>query len=366
MTEYFFQTRQLTVGYNGKPLIRDIEIRLKPGQILTLIGPNGSGKSTILKTAARHLEKIHGGVYLGGRSTDGMTGRELALQTAVMFTEGPRPPGLTCYDVAAGGRYPHTGLLGVLSGQDKGKVRAALQRVHAWGLRDQDFTRVSDGQRQRVLLARALCQEPKVILLDEPTSYLDIRHALDLLALLRALAEEGGITVILSLHELDMAQKISDLVLCVKGEYVARVGTPEEIFQRDWIAQLYDLSGGSYNPLFGSFELARPAGAARVFVIAGGGTGIPAYRALQKKQTPFVTGVLHENDVDYQVARDLAAETFAEKSFRPIGEAVFQQALARLATCGAVLNCLETYGEMNEKNRLLYQQAAALGLADFR
>lgn len=360
--EPFIQTKRLTVGYDGVPLIRDIEISLHRGQILTLIGPNGSGKSTILKSITKHLKTICGAVYIGGSSLDGMGSRDLSQLVAVVLTEKLKTELMTCEDVVATGRYPYTGMLGILSERDRAQVREAMELVNAWELRERDFTEISDGQRQRVLLARALCQEPQVIVLDEPTSFLDVRYKLELLNILRVMARERGITVIMSLHELDLAQKVSDLVMCVKGEYVTRFGTPREIFQKELIGELYSLSNGSYNPFFGSFEMERPRGVPRVFVIAGEGTGIPEYRALQAKRIPFATGILHENDIDYQLARDLAEEVFSEKSFQQIGADVYESALGRMKACGAVVNCLRRYGEINRRNRDLYEEALSMGL----
>ncbi len=359
--EYFFCTKQLTVGYNGKPLIKDIEIRLKKGQVLTLIGPNGSGKSTILKSITKHLKSICGTVYIGNKSIDTMSNKDMSYQVSVVLTEKLKTELMTCRDVVATGRYPYTGMLGILSEQDNLHIRNAMDLVNAWELRDRDFNEISDGQRQRILLARAICQDPEIIVLDEPTSFLDIHYELELLNILRTLAEERNITVIMSLHELDMAQKISDLVMCVKGEYITHLGTPIEIFQKDLISELYDLSNGSYNPLFGSFEMERPKGEPRVFVIAGGGTGIAEYRALQKKRIPFATGILHKNDIDYQLACDLAGEVFFEKSFEPIGDDVFQSALGCMQSCGTVINCLKSYGEINKKNKILYEEAVSHG-----
>lgn len=310
--ETFFETKSLTVGYDGIPLIRDIEMRLGKGQILTLIGPNGSGKSTILKSITKHLKAVCGTVYIGSRSIDDMSNRDLSRQVAVVLTEKLKTELMTCEDVVATGRYPYTGMLGILSDQDRAQVQKAMELVSAWELRERDFTEISDGQRQRILLARAICQDPQIIVLDEPTSFLDVRYKLELLGILRTMAKERNITVVMSLHELDLAQKVSDLVMCVKGEFVTHFGTPQEIFQKELIGQLYSLSGGSYNPLFGSFEMERPKGEPKVFVIAGGGTGIAEYRTLQKKRIPFVTGILHENDIDCQLARDLAAEVLCE------------------------------------------------------
>ena len=359
--EYFFYTKKLTVGYNGKPLIKDIEVNLKKGQILTLIGPNGSGKSTILKSITKHLKSICGTIYIDSESIESMSNKDMAQKVSVMLTDKLKTELMTCKDVVETGRYPYTGMLGILSEEDNLQVRNAMELVNAWELRDRDFTEISDGQRQRILLARAICQEPEIIVLDEPTSFLDIHYELELLSILRTLAEERNITVIMSLHELDMAQKVSDLVMCVKGEYITHLGTPEEIFQKELISQLYDLSNGNYNPLFGSFEMERPKGKPKVFVIAGGGTGIAEYRILQKKGIPFATGILHKNDIDYQLAQDLASEVFFEKSFDPISEAVFQNALDRMNSCNIVINCLKTYGEINIKNKTLYREAVSQG-----
>ncbi len=360
--DYFFCTKQLTVGYNGKPLIRDIEIRLNKGEILTLIGPNGSGKSTILKSITKYLKNIYGTVYIDSCAINDMSNKEMSYKVAVVLTEKLRTELMTCEDIVATGRYPYTGRLGLLTDEDRAQIYEAMAMVNAIELRDKDFKQVSDGQRQRIMLARAICQQPQIIVLDEPTSFLDIRYEIELLNILRHMAEERNIAVIMSLHELDMAQKVSDTVMCVKGEYITHYGTPREIFRRELISELYDLTNGSYNPLFGSIEMGRTDGEPNVFVIAGGGTGIPEYRTLQKKRIPFVTGILHENDVDYQLARDLASEVYSEKAFEPIGDAVFQNALNQLRRCDTVINCLTCYGAMNQVNQHLLDQAGASGL----
>jgi iron complex transport system ATP-binding protein len=360
--DYFFRTSQLAVGYNNKPLIKDIEIQLNKGEILTLIGPNGSGKSTILKSITKYLKNIYGTVYIDNCSIHDMTNKAMSQKVAVVLTEKLRTELMTCEDIVATGRYPYTGRLGLLTDADRAQIHDAMALVNALELRDRDFKEISDGQRQRIMLARAICQQPQIIVLDEPTSFLDIRYELELLNILRHMAEERDIAVIMSLHELDMAQKVSDYVMCVKGEYISHYGTPREIFKRELISELYELTNGSYNPLFGSVEMGRPAGDAKVFVIAGGGTGIAEYRTLQRKRIPFVTGILHENDIDYQVARDLAGEVFSEKAFEPIGDGVFQEALHRLRSCNTVVNCLTSYGMMNDKNRRLLENAVDLGL----
>ncbi len=172
MKSYFFYRYQLTGGYDGKPLIKEINIQLNKGEILTLIGPNGAGKST-------YFEEYHKTAFpdqrngISGTGTDEPDDQQGSVKKlAVVLTERMRPELMTCEDVVSTGRYPYTGTLGILSAEDKEKVKSAMEMVHAWDLKDRDFTAISDGQRQRILLARAIGQEPEIIILDEPTSFL--------------------------------------------------------------------------------------------------------------------------------------------------------------------------------------------------
>ncbi len=187
MAETYFRTDGLSVGYNGRALIHDIDIAIEKGEIVTLIGPNGSGKSTILKSITRQLRLIEGRVWIQTEELERISQRALARRMAVVLTERMKPELMTCRDVVSTGRYPYTGRLGLLTPEDEAIVTESMERVHALELSDRDFNAISDGQRQRVLLARAICQDPEIIILDEPTSYLDIRHQLELLSILRSM-----------------------------------------------------------------------------------------------------------------------------------------------------------------------------------
>ena len=216
MSGVHLHLHQLAVGYNGRALIHGIEIGVRRGEIVTLIGPNGAGKSTILKSITRQLEPIDGKVLLEMKNLLQFTPGELARRMAVVLTGRIQTELMTCRDVTAMGRYPYTGRLGILSPIDEKKVDEALAAVHAEHLAERPFDAVSDGERQRILLARAICQEPEIIVLDEPTSFLDIRHKLELLSILHKMAKQEQITVVMSLHETDLAMKISDRIICVK------------------------------------------------------------------------------------------------------------------------------------------------------
>ena len=252
----YFYTEDLQVGYGGKQILNPVRIGIRKGEILTLVGPNGAGKSTILKSVAAQLPPLGGAVYLDGADLLGMKGTERARRMAVMFTEKVHAEWMTCRDVVAAGRYPYTGRFGVLSEEDWKAVDEAMEAVQVSELR-----------------ARALCQEPELLLLDEPTSYLDIRYKLEFMSVLQELARRKKVAVILSIHELDLAERVSDWVLCVSPGQESRFGRPEEMLTPEHLSELFQIEEGRFRQTGGSMELPRPEGAPEVFVLAGGGSG---------------------------------------------------------------------------------------------
>jgi ABC-type cobalamin/Fe3+-siderophores transport systems, ATPase components len=365
---YYISAERMTVGYDGRPLIENINIGVRRGEVLTLIGPNGSGKSTILKSMIKELRLIAGTVVLDGRDMAGLRERDIAKKLAIVMTERIRGELLTCWDVAATGRYPYTGRLGILTGADRAIVDAAIETVHAGDFADRPFSAISDGQRQRILLARAIAQQPEIIVLDEPTSFLDVKHKLELLDILKRMVRENNVAVIVSLHELDLAEKISDRVVCVANNRIDRCDTPENIFTDEYIAALYGIERGSFNALFGSVELPAVSGEPQVFVIGGGGSGIPVYRRLHRLGIPFAAGVLHENDLDTPAAQALASRVILETAFEPIGQDKTDLALSLIEQCQYVLCPLDAFGTTNRANAALRDAAEKAGklAADIR
>ena len=258
MKEFLCETQDLAIGYGKTPLAENIALGAKSGQILTLIGPNGAGKSTLLKTLAGQLSPLGGTVLLDGQDLTAYTGPDRARKLALMLPHTRRTELTTCFEFAAAGRIPYTGRLGILSPADRQAVQHALEVAGAAHLADRDLNCISDGQRQRVLLARAICQQPQVLLLDEPTSFLDIKGKIELLTILQKLAHEDGLAVIVSLHELDMAQKVSDAVVCVFPDHVSGVLTADEAFAPENIRALYRLSEEQYTALFGAAKPDKP------------------------------------------------------------------------------------------------------------
>ena len=238
------ETRSLIAGYNTTPVVSPVEFTLGAGEILVLLGPNGAGKSTVLKTVAGQLSPLGGTVYLRGEDMKNISAAGCAKQLSLLGTERQGAELMTCREVAASGRYPYTGRLGILSREDWQIVDRCIGRMGAQALSPLPFDAVSDGQKQRILLARALCQEPEVLILDEPASYLDIRYQLELVETLRSLADDG-LSILVSLHELELAKRCGGRAMCLKDGAVDRIAPMEEIFAGDYLERLFDLPAGS-------------------------------------------------------------------------------------------------------------------------
>ena len=249
MREFLIRAEKLSAGY-GKPVVTNADFSVRGGEILVLIGPNGGGKSTILKTLSGEIKNLGGKVTLCGKDAREMPPKERAKKVSVLLTERLRGEKMTCREVVETGRYPYTGWFGLLSDSDREAVEKAMDAVGAALLADRDFSEISDGQRQRAMLARAICQEPDVMILDEPTSYLDIHNKIVFLEALVKIARERETAVIMSMHEIDLAKKIADRALCVKDGRVFKIGAPDEIFKEDVLRELYDLPEGLYKKYF--------------------------------------------------------------------------------------------------------------------
>ena len=180
-----------------------------------------------------------------------------------------------------------------------------------------------------------------------------MKYKLELLSILERMARQKKITVIMSLHEIDLAQKISDKIICVKGETISHYGSPEKVFTEEIIRELYGINNGYFDPLFGSIELPAPEGEPEVFVISSGGTGIPVYRRLQKEHIPFAAGILYENDMDYRLARLLAAEEIREETL--------QKSFVTMGKCKRVINAGVKIGAWNKGIEKLLEKAEKEG-----
>ena len=246
------EVQGVSAGYGKEPVISGADFTVRAGEILALIGPNGAGKSTLLKSIALRLAPMTGVICLNGKDLTKMTPGERAQKMSVLLTGQPETEWMTCTEMVSQGRYPYTGRLGILSDKDKAAVKYAMERMSVLELAEKLYCSISDGQKQRVLLARALAQEPEVLVLDEPTSYLDIRYQLELMEALRSLAREEQVAVVVSLHELELARRYADRILCIREGCVDKAGTPQEIFSSGYVEKLFEIPYGSLDSLYGN------------------------------------------------------------------------------------------------------------------
>ncbi|HKP96189.1 MAG TPA: ABC transporter ATP-binding protein, partial [Fibrobacteria bacterium] len=201
------KAENLAVGYRAgdRRVLSGLDLELRPGELVCLLGPNGAGKSTLLRTLAGLQAPLAGRLTLGGEDFSLLPAAARARKTAIVLTERMEAGNLTVRSLAELGRHPHTGWSGRLREADREAVRRALMDAGAWELRDRLFDELSDGEKQRVMLARALAQEPALLLLDEPTAFLDLSRRVETMRTLRALARGRGRAVLLSTHDLDLA-----------------------------------------------------------------------------------------------------------------------------------------------------------------
>lgn len=359
--ENYLETQNLSVGYGSHVIVSPIDIEVHKGEIIALIGPNGAGKSTILKTIAGQLKKNAGEVFVESEALERLKSRQLAQKLAFVSTEKIRQDRITCKELVALGRYPHTGNLGLLTAEDKHKVEQALHLVHAYDLKDSDYQKISDGQKQKIRIAMAICQESDIIILDEPTSFLDVRHKLEILEILRTMADAGK-TVILSLHELELVRLVADKVLCIANGKVVCYGEGEEIYEDNFMNRLFLVEQGRFSAKLGTVFMKRMEEAPRVFVIGGNGAGIPVYRRLQKKRIPFATGILQENDLDAYFAEEMTRHVVCSPAFEAASEREFRKSLALLQVCEELIVAQNHFGTANRINEALIEEARKQGL----
>ncbi|MDF3288072.1 ABC transporter ATP-binding protein [Streptomyces silvisoli] len=231
-------TESVTVLARGRALVDAVSLRAGPGEVLGLVGPNGAGKSTLLRTCYRALRPTSGRVLLDGEDVWRMPGRRFARRLAAVLQEAPADFQLTVRDVVLMGRVPYQRAFHGEGREDRQAVGTALEALGVAELAERRFDRLSGGEKQRVLIARALAQQPSVMVLDEPTNHLDLRHQLDALLLVRKL----GVTAVIALHDLNLAAAFCDRVCVLRGGRLLAAGTPEAVLTPRLIADVYGVA----------------------------------------------------------------------------------------------------------------------------
>ena len=359
-------TKDLTVGYPKKEVLTSVNLDFHQGEFISLLGPNGVGKSTLLRTLSNLLSRRSGEIFVKGKALERYTPVALAKTMSVVLTHKTVPPLCQVYDFVATGRYPHTGWSGRLAEKDDAVIHEAISLVHAEDLIMRDMMTLSDGERQKALIARALAQEPSIILLDEPTMHLDLKHRMEVMSILKEMCRSKGICVVASLHDIEVASRVSDRVVLIRKGAIRGFGPPEDVLEEDTVESLYDFSDARFSRLLGSIEFKNRTEKDRVFVVGGMGSAAVIYRLLSKNGYPVSTGILLKNDVDYHVAQSLKLLTLTQDELGPVSGASVDKAFDALKACRVVVDAGFEAAPLSSENLRLISAARDLGKPVFR
>lgn len=330
-------------GYGKKIVVKDFSFSISKGQIISLIGPNGEGKSTVLKSISKQITLLGGSVAFASVPLEKWNEKDFSKKLSVLLTTIPHNDFMTCRQVVESGRYPYTGRIGTLQDEDKKIVEQTLRLLQLEDMAEKKFFLLSDGQKQRVMIARAICQKPDILVLDEPFNFLDINYKMHLIEVLRSLAMQG-MSVLMSVHEVDLALKASDKILAVKNNSCKEYSSLE-FYNDNALKSLYSLD--EFSNFTFSCELKSLKAPPEVFVISDSGRGIPFYRELTRRNIPFAAGILYENDVDYFFAKMSASKVFSQKPFENLTEEIFEQSKNCIDSCAKVIDAGFTLGRTN-------------------
>jgi len=285
MTKKALETRDLAIGYRRRStgdivLARDLELELHRGKLVGLLGPNGVGKSTLLRTLAGMRKTLAGRVLLAGQDLAKLTPLAQARRLSIVLTQAPQPNLMNGYSLVALGRHPHSDWLGRLTAADHRAVAWELKAVGAEALADKPLAQLSDGQRQKLMIARALAQEAHVMLLDEPTAYLDLPRRVETMKLLKELARSAERAILVSTHDLDLALRSCDQLWLMSEDGIV-TGAPEDLVLDGKLGKTFEAPGIAFDTRFGTFVSHRPRGP-QVRVIGGGDQVRWMRRALER------------------------------------------------------------------------------------
>nr|WP_306295246.1 ABC transporter ATP-binding protein [Corynebacterium amycolatum] len=233
--------QSLASGYGEKPIVKDLTLSFEAGKITSIVGPNGCGKSTFLRTLARLIRPSAGSVELDGKELGSYSSRELAKRLGLLPQTPIAPDGITVADLVGRGRTPYQGILGRWSSADYDIVAEAMEATRVADLAGRCVEELSGGQRQRVWIAMALAQQTDVLLLDEPTTYLDLKHQLEVLDLLTDLNHRRGTTIIMVLHDLNLAARYSDVLVAMRDGRLHSAGAPVDVLTQELTREAFDL-----------------------------------------------------------------------------------------------------------------------------
>lgn len=361
----------VTAGYGpAPPVVRDVSLSVCSGEVVGLVGPNGSGKTTLVRVASRALRPTAGTVRVAGRDPYSIPGRETARLVAVVPQDVLPAFSFTALEVVLMGRTPYRSTLGGGSPDDWAKTRAAMVAASVQHLADRPLEELSGGERQRVVLAQALAQGAPVLLLDEPTAHLDVRHVVDMLAIVRGLAEREGAAVLAILHDLNVASVVCDrLVVLHRGEVVVE-GEPGSVVTGALLSEVYGVQAdvvedhATGRP---TVRLGRPGAVPaplgrRAHVVGGAGRAAPLLRRLSEAGFDVSVGVLHGGDSDDAVAERLNLVRVSVPPFSTIDPGSAAECRRLMEAADLLVVCDAPFGPGNVANLRIALAAAISGV----
>ncbi|HEY3414351.1 MAG TPA: ABC transporter ATP-binding protein [Armatimonadota bacterium] len=360
--------RQAAVTFASVPALDDVTLEVERGEWLALIGPNGAGKTTLLRAIAAAIPLDSGVVMLGDDDVALLKPRARARRMAVVPQEHTSVRGWTVEQIVAQGRAPHLGAWRSEGHADLEAIAQALRDTDTAALAEREVDTLSGGERQRVYLARALAQMPVILLLDEPTAFLDLQYQWEMLELVQRVRLERGITVVSVLHDLNLAAAFAGRIALLKGGRILSMGTPEAVLTEDTIRRGYNRRvsisrhPATGRPIVISWPSEHtPIRHSRVHVVSGGGSGAALIRRLVADGHTVTAGALNVGDTDWEAARALGVETAEEAPFSPLSRTSLDRAEALIREADAVLVAPMPIGPGNLDNLRLAKEAAERG-----
>lgn len=369
-SQHALSFRDVVAGYKDRTVLDGVSFDVREGEFISLIGPNGCGKSTLLKTASALIRPFSGTVTLFGEEVSGLRPAARARLVGVVPQKVESPMAYTAGQIVMNGRTAASGLLGRLLDEDFVVIERSMIYTNVLHLKDRYFMELSGGEQQRVILAMVLAQEPRIIMLDESISHLDINHRYEVLRILRRINRDRRMTVVLVSHDLSLSAEISDRIILMNAGKIVSEGRPEEVLKTEVLDSVYDCElRVQHDPLTGAITVSgvlengedTDTNARTVHVIAGGGTGIELYRRLSLHGFRMTTGVLNRMDSDAEAAEALGVEAVLEKPFSAVGEDALCKASSMAAGADIVVLSDVPFGPGNLVNLRLAEEALAAG-----
>ncbi len=365
------KVKQLQFGYRDNIVLDNINLNVESSSFVSIIGPNGSGKSTLLKNISKALIPDKGEVWLDACEIKTLKPKQLARKMAVVPQDTNIDFDFSVYETVLMGRTPFLKRFESEGPRDHALARWAMEITNTWHLRDRSVTEISGGERQRVIVARALAQEPSIILLDEPTAHLDIQHQMELLELLASLNKTNALTVITVLHDLNLAAQFSEYIFLMKEGKIFAKGQPEKVLTPENIRLVYGMEVAiTDNPLTGRFNViplgrAKPeannGGNLRVHLVCGGGTGVFILDRLTQLGYKVSCGVLNVGDTDWNRAKMLGVKIVEEAPFAPISEASKNKSRKLMGEADVIIVASIPFGSGNLANLEMTLEACRQG-----